>query len=115
MICWQPASSGVSERRAMSSRASSSVALGPIIVAARGGFSPSLVAVQELRIDLEIAQAAATDVEPIVAGLARFHAWRRRILVHQPGQVGRRVGSGKRLFVGDHAIEVEPAERLLEG
>src|SRR5439155_6466772 len=63
-ISWQPASSGVCERRAISLHARSNVAVGPIVVTTRGnretegiwrrGLRPSTVAVQELRIDLEL-------------------------------------------------------------
>src|SRR5271169_357534 len=113
-ISWQPASSGVCDRRAISSRASSSVAFGPIVVAAGGGLGPSLVAVEEFRIDLEFGQAAAVRLAWVFADLGGVRARGGRILVHQPGEVGRRVGRGEGVFVGDHAVEVEPAERLLE-
>src|SRR3954468_3000780 len=113
---WQPPSSGVIERRAMSSWASSSAP-------PRSG----------IHVDLEVVERGTAGGKHafllLGAGLLARLLGRRRALrrqglaadlaggrlVDEPQHVGRRVGVGHRLFLRDLAFHEELEQRLLEG
>ena len=128
------ASSGVSERRAISARASSSVARAgcgrPCPCArcvgvarmsrrrcARTARSPRFSAcgrASPVRCQPVKSLAGRRGAPLRLALRHRIDARRRRVLVDEPREVGRRVGGGHRLVVADLAVEIEAAQRLLE-
>src|SRR2546421_3055841 len=117
--CWQPPSCGVTDLRAISSRASSSA---PELRAAASG----------IHVDLYVAERCAAcgreDAFLLFFLLARGRRGgrrrdRRRLagdlagggLVDQPQHVGRGIGVRHRFFLRDLAFDEHLEERLLEG
>src|SRR5216117_3359623 len=108
---WQPPSSGVTDRRAMSSLASSSAPASGIRVDLQVAEGSAGAGRQQAF--LFLARRGALAGARRAGGLAGDLAWRR--LVDQPQHVGGRVSVRHRLVLGDLAIYEQLEQRLLEG
>ena len=72
--------------------------------------------IPDVDIDLEIIEGRGVDVGGArdLADLALGGARRLLGVVHQPGQIGGRIGVAQRLVLGDLAFGIELEQRLLE-